>query len=71
MTVRIFGLGLILVSGIAVHWLYVLVHTAAHHSQNVGELLLAALIVVTGLGGVLMAAVGNELFRRPDEPWHH
>ena len=66
MIVRLFGLLLLIICGLAVHELYSLVHGAAHLSTGF-ELLLALLIVVTGLGGVLLASAGSELLGLRDD----
>ena len=66
MIVRVFGLLLLVICGLTVHELYSLVHSAAPVSTGF-ELLLALLIVVTGLGGVLMASTGSELLSLRDD----
>lgn len=67
MKVRLLGLGLLVICAFAVHELYALVHSAAARSPTGVELLLALAVVVTGLGGVLMASTGTELLRLPDD----
>lgn len=63
MIIRFIGLGLLLVCGLAIHWLLGLVHSVP--STTGVEMLAAALIVFTGLGGVLLVATGSELLTRP------
>jgi predicted outer membrane lipoprotein len=66
--IRLSGLGLLVICAFAVHQLHALVYSAASHSPTGVELLLLALaVVVTGLGGVLMASAGTELLRLPDD----
>jgi hypothetical protein len=66
MKVRFFGLVLMVISSVAIHVLYGLVKTGAGHEPTGIELVFGLTIVVTGFGGVLLAATGSELFRSPE-----
>lgn len=63
MIVRLAGLGLIAICGFAIHFLYQMVHAGPFHQATIEEFALAIIVVVTGLGGTLMAATGNELIQ--------
>jgi hypothetical protein len=67
MMIRLLGLGLLVICAFAVHELYAVAHSAASHSPTGVELLLALAVIVTGLGGVLMASAGAELLRLSDD----
>lgn len=67
MKIRLFGPGLLVICALAVHELHALVQSAAAHSPTGVEVLLALAVVVTGLGGILMASAGTELLRLPDD----
>jgi len=67
MIVRLIGVVFLPVCAFAVHWLYQLVHVVPPHPSSLGELAIAFVVVITGLGGALMAIVGDELVRNPDE----
>lgn len=61
MIVRFAGLGLIAICGIAIHFLYEMVHAGPLHQPTIEEFAIALAVVVSGLGGTLMAATGSEL----------
>ena len=61
MIVRFAGVALIAICGIAIHFLYEMVHSGPLHQPTIAEFALALVVVVTGLGGMLMAATGSEL----------
>lgn len=61
MLIRFAGLGLIAICGIAIHFLYDMVHSGPPHQATIGEFALALVVVVAGLAGTLLAATGSEL----------
>ena len=67
MLVRLLGLVSLAVCAFVLHELLALVHSAPAHSATSVELLLGLVVVVTGLGGVVMASTGSELLRSPHD----
>ena len=67
MKLRLIGLGLLVVCVLAVHTLFALVHTPPLHPATAVKMLIGFVAVVTGLVGMLMAAVGGELLSTPGD----
>ena len=61
---RCVGLALLCLCAIAIHFLYGLVTVGAAHSPTGAELLLALVVVVSGLGGIVLVSTGDEIFRQ-------
>ncbi len=64
--IRFLGATLIVACAAFVHMLGELEHTPPLHQISGGELLLALVVVVTGLSGVIMMVAGEKLFAPPE-----
>jgi hypothetical protein len=60
---RLHGAGFLAICAIVLHPLYILVNTPPVHEGTVTEMLLALVVVLTGLFGFAMVVVGPALFR--------
>lgn len=63
MKTRLQGVAILAICALAMHRLYLLVHILPRHEATPLELLLALVVVLTGVVGAAMAAVGPSLFR--------
>jgi hypothetical protein len=65
MKTRVLGCALILLCVPLVWQLHASVISLPLHEARVGELILAALVTLSGIGGAIMIAAGDTLFETP------